>query len=56
MGKKGTPAYKRKMGEWAKLVRPTIVKVPKAVLHGIYRGIPKKTARIIGANGGAISG
>ena len=56
IGKPGTPLYVRKMKQWAKLVRPTIVKVPKHVLRNIYNGIPKKTHRIIAACGGAISG
>ena len=56
LGKKGSPLYKRKMAQWAKLVRPTITRVPKSVLQGIYKGIPRKTMRIIAANGGAISG
>ena len=43
------------MSEWAKLVRPTIVKVLKSVLQGISRGIPRKTDRTTMANGGAIS-
>lgn len=42
------------MRQWANLVRPTIVKVPKSVLHGIYQGIPRRRDRIIAANGGAI--
>ena len=53
--KRGTPQYQRKMAQWAKVVRPTIVKVPKSVLHGIYRGISRRTDRIIACNGGAIS-
>ena len=42
------------MRQWANLVRPTIVKVPKHVLHGIYLGLPRRRDRIIAANGGAI--
>ena len=44
------------MRDWSAFVRPLITKTPKKVMSNIWKGIPRRRARIIAANGGSISG